>query len=278
LVRSSLTATCVAAGESPPAGAWVCPAARSIECVDGTGTATPPTLYVQDAADAGSCVGEPLSVQVDPLTVGAHDVVVRDAAGVSLCEAELTVTDNVAPVLTPRAPLKLWPPNHKFHSITPEDCFSVSDACEGSALKAEFIWASSDEPIDSIGDGHHAPDIQVASCGAIALRAERQGPKDGRTYKLGVRVVDRGGNAAEGVCSVVVDHDQRGVDGKDSGEAYRISFTGSQGLPECDGEQPPPPPVTPPTNPPPTNPPPTNPPPTNPPPPVTPPSGPGIVD
>ena len=43
----------------------------------------------------------------------------------------------------------------------------------------------------------------------MQLRSERQGPKDGRVYKLGVRVVDGSGNASEGVCTVVVDRDQR---------------------------------------------------------------------
>jgi hypothetical protein len=143
------------------------------------------------------------------------------------------------PVLSARPQLQLWPPNHKFHSIRVEDCFSVSD-CQGG-VQAEFVWASSDEPIDSIGDGHHAPDIQVESCGAIALRSERQGPKNGRVYKLGVRAVDPAGNASEAICTVIVDHDQRGVLGADSGEAYRVTFDGKNGLPLCDGDNPPPP-------------------------------------
>jgi hypothetical protein len=121
--------------------------------------------------------------------------------------------------------LNLWPPNHKFHSIAVSDCVDVEDACQPD-LQAEFIWASSDEPVDDIGDGHHAPDILVDDCQRVQLRSERQGPKDGRVYKLGVRVVDGSGNASEGVCTVVVDHDQRGVLGADSGEAYRISLNG----------------------------------------------------
>jgi hypothetical protein len=290
-LRTALTAACLPSGGSAPAGAWICPAPLSLACVDGTGAANPPTLYVPASGDAGSCDGQSYAVQVDSLRVGEHDVIVRDQSGALVCQAELTVTDTVAPVLTPKPQLKLWPPNHKFHSISVDDCFSVSDACEGP-LQAEFVWASSDEPIDSIGDGHHAPDIQVANCRAIALRAERQGPKEGRVYKLGVRVVDRAGNATEGVCSVIVDHDQRGVDGADSGEAYRVTFNGTNGLPQCDGDQPPPP-TNPPGNPPPGNPPPGNPPPGNPPPgnppsdpppsdpppsDPPPPDGPGIVD
>ena len=188
------------------------------------------------------------------------------AAAAAACDV---ATDRTAPVLTAKQPLKLWPPNHKFHSIKVEDCFSVADACQ-PGVKAEFVWASSDEPVDSIGDGHHAPDIQVenASCNVIGLRAERQGPKEGRVYKLGVRAVDAAGNVAEGVCSVIVDHDQRGVTGADSGESYRITFNGQNGQPLCEGDNPPPqdPPITPPTNNPPTNNPPVNDPPVNDPP------------
>lgn len=145
--------------------------------------------------------------------------------------------------------ISLWPPNHKFHGISVEDCVTAVDACDGT-LRGEFIWASSDEPIDDIGDGHHSPDVGVSADGRTAcVRSERQGPKDGRVYKLGVRVVDSNGNATEGVCAVIVDHDKRGVVGADSGEKYRITFeddgdagTGVACVGEPDEPPPPPPP------------------------------------
>ncbi|HKP56578.1 MAG TPA: hypothetical protein VJV78_07660, partial [Polyangiales bacterium] len=127
------------------------------------------------------------------------------------------------PKLEPRS-VSLWPPNHKLHEIDVADCVSARDACD-NPLRGEFVWASSDEPIDDIGDGHHAPDIGLsADHEAVCVRSERQGPKDGRVYKLGVRVVDGNGNASEASCTIVVDHDQRGVVAADSGEAYRVSF------------------------------------------------------
>jgi hypothetical protein len=151
---------------------------------------------------------------------------------------------STAPVLTPRN-IQLWPPNHKFHTVAVEDCVSVVDACEPN-LHAEFIWASSDEPVDDLGDGHFAPDILFDSCHRVQVRSERQGPKSGRVYKLGVRVVDGAGNAVESQCSIIVDHDQRGVVGADDGESYRIVLNGQGGVPSCDGTTdvpPPPPPV-----------------------------------
>jgi hypothetical protein len=251
----ALSASCVDPSAPLPADAWVCPETLRVACGDAARSAT---LYVRDQGAAASCEGQELSVQVDSLDVGEHEVSVQDASGGLVCEAKLVVTDEQAPVLKSKPQLYLWPPNHKFHTIQVSDCFAVEDDCQDTP-KAEFIWASSDEPIDSIGDGHHAPDIQMDDCGALALRAERQGPKDGRVYKLGVRAVDAAGHASEGVCTVIVDHDQRGADGADSGEAYRVTFDGSRGLPACDG-------MTPPADPPPTDPPAMDPPPSEPPP------------
>jgi hypothetical protein len=159
----------------------------------------------------------------------------------------VTVNDSTPPVLETHT-ISLWPPNHKFHDVRVEDCVSAVDACDGS-LRGEFIWASSDEPIDDIGDGHHSPDIGRSADGTkVCVRSERQGPKDGRVYKLGVRVTDRSGNAVEGVCAVIVDHDKRGVVGADSGEKYRMTFDSDGGLGAAcagDPDEPPPPPPPP---------------------------------
>jgi hypothetical protein len=157
-----------------------------------------------------------------------------DPDPVAVCDA-----DAQAPTLEGHT-LKLWPPNHKFHAVAASDCVTALDAC-GNTLRGEFIWASSDEPIDDIGDGHFGPDIGLAGDTQHAcVRSERQGPKDGRVYKLGVRVRDRDGNSTEGECLVIVDHDQRGVTGNDSGDAYRIEFDASDVDDDCGGEVAPP--------------------------------------
>jgi hypothetical protein len=199
---------------------------------------------VVDSESATCSSSEFQAVTVDPLRPGTHAVQVNRDDGSLACQTTLTVTDNVAPVLTPKS-VNLWPPNHKFHTISVDDCVAVSDSCE-SDLRAEFVWASSDEPIDDLGDGHHAPDILIDDCNRVQVRSERQGPKDGRVYKLGVRVVDGAGNAAESSCTIIIDHDRRGVVGADSGEKYRIAFNGQNGRPACDGDNPPPPPPPPP--------------------------------
>ncbi|MDB4989191.1 MAG: hypothetical protein JWN04_4369, partial [Myxococcaceae bacterium] len=224
-----LQSVCVASGAQAPAGAWLCPGPLTLQCA----AAPLPVIYVSDPQNP-SCAPAPLLT--DPIsmtTLGAQPVRVRRANGDLVCETTVSVVDSAPPVLTPKVQ-NIWPPNHKFHSFGVEDCIGVVDACD-PALHAEFIWASSDEPIDDLGDGHFAPDIMFDGCDRVQVRAERQGPKDGRVYKLGVRVVDRAGNVAESACSIIVDHDQRGVQGADSGESYRVMLDGQNGLPRCDG-------------------------------------------
>ncbi len=246
-----MVAECTGTDTSPelPADAWVCPEARTVECTSGNGTADVEKLYVEDSSDVSCDDGELVISDEGPFTVGTHTVSVADSNGNRLCSAELTVTDTAAPVVTPQV-IQLWPPNHKFHSISVADCVQATDACNGE-LTGEFIWASSDEPVDDKGDGHHAPDIMIDDCEHVSVRAERAGPKDGRVYKLGVRVVDASGLATESECLIIVDHDQRGVQGADDGESYRITFDGSNDSPICDGEpEDPTPPPSDPTDPP----------------------------
>ena len=82
-------------------------------------------------------------------------------------------------------------------------------------------------------------------CGHLQVRAERAGPKDGRVYRLGVRVVDAAGNRSESACTVVVDHAGNGTVAADSGTAYRVTLDGSNGALACDGEIPQPTPEPP---------------------------------
>ena len=233
-LEAGLSVACVAPDAIPEDG-WRCGQERTLTCHE-VGEAV---LYVED--EGGLTCQEPLDLSnAGPFAAGEHTVSVLDNAGEPVCSANLVVVDDDPPELETQT-IQLWPPNHKFHTIGVEDCVRAVDGCEGE-LQGEFVWASSDEPIDSIGDGHHAPDILLSDdCRSVQVRAERQGPKDGRVYKLGVRFVDAAGNTAEEACQVIVDHDQRGATGVDSGEAYRVTFDGADGGPSCDGrpEEPP---------------------------------------
>ncbi len=231
LAAQPLVAACATSAAPAPAGAWTCPNPQTVECTATTTRVD--TLYVNDSMQS-SCAAQPLNVSdPGPFAVGQHTITVSDGQGKSLCSAQLDIVDTQAPTLTEHT-LNLWPPNHKLHGISVSECVSATDACDG-VLEGEFIWASSDEPVDSIGDGHFGPDIGFTDLRHACVRSERQGPKDGRVYKLGVRVVDAAGNAAEGSCTVIVDHDQRGTVGKDSGEAYRVTVSAGQTGAACDG-------------------------------------------
>jgi hypothetical protein len=219
-------AVCVEPTTSLPANAWLCGQPLTLQC----GAAVPP-LYVRD-----DCRGFTLQAP-DVFTdqPGAQTVLVTRSNGTLACSSTLTIAPGALAV-TPRV-LNLWPPNHKLHDISVEDCIGPVTSCDPT-VHAEFVWASSDEPIDDKGDGHHAPDILFADCEHVQLRSERQGPKDGRVYKLGVRLTDGSGSATDSVCTVIVDHDQRGVLGADSGESYRVTLDGTNGTPVCDGQPP----------------------------------------
>jgi hypothetical protein len=149
--------------------------------------------------------------------------------------------DEPAELVAATHTVSLWPPNHKLHSISVSDCVTATNVC-ATEVTGEFIWASSDEPVNANGDGNHEPDIQLDDSGNVCLRSERQGPKNGRVYKLGVRV-EAGGQSSEAVCTVIVDHDQRGVEGQDDGESYRVTFDGLEGATDCDGVPAEPPPA-----------------------------------
>jgi hypothetical protein len=130
--------------------------------------------------------------------------------------------------------VSLWAPNHKLHEVSLLECAPVLANCDDE-LDAEFAWASSDEPLDANGDGHHQPDVLRIGPGRVCVRAERQGPKNGRVYRLGVEVADSAGERTEVECVVVVDHDQRGIIAHEDSEAYRLSFSAASDRGTCTG-------------------------------------------
>jgi hypothetical protein len=57
--------------------------------------------------------------------------------------------------------------------------------------------------------GATAPDWEVTGALTLNLRAERDGSGSGRVYTIGIRCVDRFGNASTSQAQVTVPHDQR---------------------------------------------------------------------
>ena len=212
--RAALVAVCAESVGSVPDGAWLCGDPRTAECDARAGTASPTAIYVltNDGCDDRRL----LLAEEGPFAIGEHEIVVSelvDAAGSAepareLCRSHLNVVDTTPPQAHPTH-TTLWPPNHKFHTISAQACAGVLDACDPQVV-VRFTSATSDEPTDAEGDGAFEPDIEFDGAESVSLRAERQGPENGRVYTLGWLARDAGGNELDGTCTVAVPHDQSG--------------------------------------------------------------------
>jgi len=140
-------------------------------------------------------------------------------------EDECESYDDGAPVLI------LWPPNHKLHTITVDDCAALIGECSTEENTDSFVgvdWrvaaVTADEPVDvgAGGDGHTTNyDMAILDDLTVELRSERQGGSDGRVYRIELT------NELDefAVCEVHVPHDQSGGPfggAIDSGEAVRV--------------------------------------------------------
>ena len=114
--------------------------------------------------------------------------------------------DTVAPTITAvsASPNSLWPPNHKWWTITV--AYTLADNCGPAAAS---LSVASNEPVNGLGDGNTAPDWEVVDANTVRLRAERSGTGDGRVYTITIRAVDTAGNIALESVRVTVAHDQR---------------------------------------------------------------------
>jgi uncharacterized repeat protein (TIGR01451 family) len=124
-----------------------------------------------------------------------------------------TVASNPPPVITLNPPISLWPPNHKYHTVTvPQMVASVTDNCPIRVDDVVIEKVTSDEPGNGLGDGNTTNDIVIgANCRSVQLRAERAGPEDGRVYTITLRVRDSGGAVTRADFEVSVPHSQNGA-------------------------------------------------------------------
>lgn len=149
----------------------------------------------------------------------------------------LEPVDNVPPeIVTNPNPISLWPPNHKYETITVAQCVaSVSDNCTTLSINDIVIsQVTSDEPEDAQGggDGNTKKDIVIASnCKSVQLRRERDGSGNGRVYTLHFSVNDEAGNVGTATYLVTVPHSQNGVPAVDDGPVYSVEGCGG-GMPK----------------------------------------------
>jgi uncharacterized repeat protein (TIGR01451 family) len=119
---------------------------------------------------------------------------------------------NPQPIITLKAPISLWPPNHKYQTVTVAEMVqSVSDNCPVSLNDVVIERVTSDESDDAIGEGNTSDDIVIgADCRSVQLRAERAGTGDGRVYTVTLRLRDSGGGVTRADFEVSVPHSQNG--------------------------------------------------------------------
>ncbi len=166
----------------------------------------------------------------DSLTV---ELMVSDGIDSSSCAAAIDLDDQRPPVIEAGDPYMLWPPNHKYRTITPEMLLETAEDACGNPLDLSdvvIVEVSSDEPEDSNGDGRTVDDILVSCPNDLQLRAERRGGADGRVYTILYRITDANGNTAEVEAEVYVPHDQgKGMIPSAGDDGYTVT-------PECSDE------------------------------------------
>jgi hypothetical protein len=118
----------------------------------------------------------------------------------------------------------LWPPNHRYVDVSVLIDFGTA---AGVFPYLSGVWASSDEPDNSNGDGNTTGDVNGSDgftspvdvtgafhgngdgrVGVVRLRSERRGPGDGREYGIDVEIDGDQMRPRTFRCAVVVPHDQ----------------------------------------------------------------------
>jgi hypothetical protein len=104
-------------------------------------------------------------------------------------------------------PTKLWPPNHKFQTVTA----SVPDP-DGDVVTTTITAVTQDEALNTAADGNTTPDAAwvPGHSNQVQLRAERSGLGDGRVYRISVTATDGKDTCTGGKVYVSVPHDQSG--------------------------------------------------------------------
>jgi hypothetical protein len=112
------------------------------------------------------------------------------------CGLNVTVNDAEGPAIQnlSATPSVLAPPNHKMVDVTV--AYDATDNCDAASLVSCMLTVSSNEPINSVGDGDTSPDWEIVDDRHLRLRAERTGTGKGRVYTVGVVCTDSNDNSS----------------------------------------------------------------------------------
>lgn len=119
-------------------------------------------------------------------------------------------SDDITPpaITYTRETESLWPPNHRMETVLTGITATDDQDPEPEILIEVF----SNEDENGMGDGHTESDWEVTQADdgtyQVALRAERSGIQNGRTYTVLITATDASGNVAEEEILISVAHDR----------------------------------------------------------------------
>jgi sugar lactone lactonase YvrE len=225
---ATATRTVIVVDTTPPVVTLNGPNPMTVECHTSFAD---PGATASDSCDASVPVSVSGSVNVNApgpytLTYTATD----DSGNTGVATRTVNVVDTSGPTITlnPNQQMSLWPPNHRYQTVTVADfVLGASDACDPTVNLSQvyIVKITSDEVENGNGDGNTLNDIVIApGCKSAQLRAERGGGGDGRVYTITFKVVDAGGNSATATAKVTVPKSQGGSGGAvDSGVHYTVN-------------------------------------------------------
>ena len=148
-------------------------------------------------------------------TDGVLTAVEEGEAGVTVHNRDLTdeISVTVLPGRSPplittleAVPDSLWPPDHRMVPVHVE---AAAVDVRGNPATCRITGVESSEDVPARGSGATDPDWTITGDLTVDLRAERAGPREGRTYTIQVECVGANGIPATADATVEVAHDQR---------------------------------------------------------------------
>lgn len=164
-----------------------------------------PDAVVSDNCSVVTVTYSDTSGSFFPVGTTTVTVTATDGSGnSSTCTFDITVNDVEPPVIhdLEAIPPILWPPNHKLRNVAVN--YTSTDNCPGPITCS--LSVTSNQPVDSTGDGNSSPDWVLVNDHLVKLRAERAGNGGDRIYTIVVSCTDQYGNTGTDTATVLVPH------------------------------------------------------------------------